>query len=98
MTTLEKIKATGGIVDFGAVGSMPWGVYMNGDLVTSLEYAELMGSRGVSGKIQPVRIISARRFKRSRWLVAKEHKVFGITFFKKYHTGVLYKLVKHESD
>jgi hypothetical protein len=92
MTTLDKIKATGGFVDFGAVGSMPWGVFMNGELVTSLEYSELMNQRGVSGKIKAVRVISARHFKRTRWLVSKEYKVLGVTILKKYHTGVLYKI------
>lgn len=92
MTTLEKIKATGGFADFGAVGSMPWGVFMNGELVTSLEYLDLMCHRGVNGGIKAVKVISARKFKRTRWLVAKEYKVFGVTIFKRYHTGVLYKI------
>ena len=92
MTTLEKIKVTGGFVDFGAVGSMPWGLFMNGELVTSLEYSSLMNQRGVSGKIKAVKVVSARHFKRARWLVRKEYKYFGITIFKKYHTGVLYKI------
>jgi hypothetical protein len=43
MTTLEKIKATGGFLDCGAVGSMPLGYYMNGEPARSRrEYDEVM--------------------------------------------------------
>lgn len=40
---LEKIKQTGGFVDFGAVGSMPLGHYMDGQPAISRgEYNEVM--------------------------------------------------------
>jgi hypothetical protein len=40
MTLLEKIKAKGGFVDFGAIASMPLGYYYDGEIVTTDDYNE----------------------------------------------------------
>lgn len=93
MTVREKIKKYGGIVDFGAAGSMPWAIYPNGELATSSEYDEVMKIRSQDKSLQPVQIISASRFRKSKWLVVKRYKLFGFTVYKKYHKGVLYKFV-----
>lgn len=46
MTTLEKIKTTGGFLDCGAVGSMPLGYFLNGDIADTDEYYEVMRLKG----------------------------------------------------
>lgn len=42
MTTLEKIKATGGFLDCGAIGSMPLGYFLDGKPAKTEEYNEVM--------------------------------------------------------
>lgn len=42
MTTLEKIKATGGFLDCGAIGSMPLGYFLDGTPARTHEYHEVM--------------------------------------------------------
>jgi hypothetical protein len=93
MTTKDKIKALGGIIDFGAAGSMPWAIYPNGELATSSEYNEATQIRSQDKSLQPVQIISASKYRGSKWLVVRSYKLFGITVYKKYHKGVLYKFI-----
>lgn len=42
MKTLEKIKATGGFLDCGAVGSMPLGYFLDGTPARTEQYYEVM--------------------------------------------------------
>ncbi len=55
MTTEDKIKALGGIIDFGAVVSTPWGIYANGQQALPLEQLALL-------MLQP---LTAQAFKHS---------------------------------
>lgn len=62
MTLLEKIKAKGGFVDFGAIASMPLGYYYDGEIVTTDDYYE--ARKLVAGKkLKSVGQISNERFK-----------------------------------
>jgi hypothetical protein len=93
MTIDQKIIEYGGIIDFGAVVSTPWAIYCNGELALPQEHREMMLIRSRNRTFQPVKLISARKFKQTKWLVAKSYKVFGITVYKRYHKGVLYKFI-----
>lgn len=42
MTVIEKIKATGGFLDCGAIGSMPLGYFLDGTPARTHEYHEVM--------------------------------------------------------
>lgn len=50
MTTLEKIKATGGFLDCGAIGSMPLGYFLDGQTARTQEYNEVMDLKS-KGKV-----------------------------------------------
>lgn len=93
MKTEDKIRKLGGIIDFGAVVSTPWGIYCNGKQALPQELHEMRLIRAHNRNLQPVRIVSARKYKETQWLLVKRYKIFGLTIFKKYHKGVLYKFV-----
>lgn len=89
----EKIKALGGIIDFGAVVSSPWGIYADGQHALPQELHEMRLIRSYDRTFHPVKLVSARKYEQTKWLVVKRYKILGITVFKKYHKGVLYKFI-----
>lgn len=89
----EKIKALGGIIDFGAIVSSPWGIYADGTQALPQELHEMRFIRAYDRTLQPVKLVSAKKYKQTNWLVVRRYKLFGFTVYKKYHKGVLYKFV-----
>lgn len=93
MTTKDKIRLLGGIIDFGAVVSSPWGIYADGKQALPQELHEMRLIRSYDRTLQPVKLVSAKKYKQTNWLVIKRYKIFGITIYKKYHKRVLYKFI-----
>lgn len=93
MKTEDKIKKFGGIIDFGAVVSSPWGIYANGMQALPQELHELFLLKSRNRSLQPIKLVSAKKYKQTSWLIVKEYKIFGTTIYRKYHKGVLYKFI-----
>lgn len=74
--TLEKIKQVGGFVDFGAVGSMPYGCYADKTLMPTRAY--------YSAK----KLIAAKKLKLFGTVTNKEYPVY---LTHQIVTGELYK-------
>jgi hypothetical protein len=74
--TLAKINKAGGFIDFGAVGSMPLGYYMDGAIMSTRAYHSAR------------KLIAAKKVKPSG---SMSNAIFPVYLTTKQLTGELYK-------